>query len=68
MGAFEVVTDWRVSKLIAADSDTVRTWGLEHGVPDPRSASLFREANELWLGPEAGLAHFALRRTRKSAG
>jgi ligand-binding sensor domain-containing protein len=58
-GAF-IGTLWGLA-WAAADSDTVRAWGVEHGVPDPRSAALFRDRTELWLGTEAGLAHFALR-------
>jgi len=65
-GAF-IGTLWGLA-WAAADSDTVLAWGLDHGVPDPRSASLFRDGNDLWLGTEAGLAHFELHGTPGSAG
>jgi hypothetical protein len=40
------------------DKDRVRTFGLQAGIPDPRSAALLREGGRLWVGTEAGLAVF----------
>jgi|GEM_PF-1490986 len=38
--------------------DSAQAFGLEAGIPDPRSAALMREDKNLWVGTEAGLAVF----------
>jgi len=43
---------------VAAGKDRAQTFGLQAGIPDPRSAALMREGGSLWVGTEAGLAHF----------
>jgi hypothetical protein len=43
---------------VGANSDRAQSFGLEAGIPDPRSAALKREGRRLWVGTEAGLAVF----------
>jgi ligand-binding sensor domain-containing protein len=43
---------------VGADDDRAHSFGLKQGIPDPRSAALFRERKSLWVGTEAGLAVF----------
>jgi len=45
---------------VSADHATVRGFGLERGLPDPRAAGLYRDGDDLWLATEAGLARFAV--------
>jgi ligand-binding sensor domain-containing protein len=43
---------------VGAGEDRAQTFGLQAGIPDPRSAALLREGRSLWVGTEAGLAVF----------
>jgi hypothetical protein len=44
-----------------ADCDRAQSFSIQDGIPDPRSAMLFREGRRLWVGTEAGLARFRIR-------
>ena len=45
----------------AAQGLAGRSYGWDAGLPDPRAAALLLAGSDLWLGTEAGLAHFRVR-------
>jgi ligand-binding sensor domain-containing protein len=47
--------------FVASDGGLGRAFAWDAGIPDPRSSALLLADKQLWLGTEAGLAHYELR-------